>query len=73
MTDTGRASPPQEARLFDRFVRSRAAADARTDGSGLGLAITRRVAEIHGGRVTLESAPNRGSTFRLVLPAAPAD
>lgn len=74
VTDTGPGiAAAEQARLFDRFVRGRAAADARTDGSGLGLAITRRVAEIHGGRVTLESAPNRGSTFRLILPAAPAD
>jgi len=69
--DTGPGvAPAEQARLFDRFVRGPAAA-ARPEGSGLGLAIARRIAEIHGGRIALESAPGQGSTFRLVLPLAP--
>ena len=39
-------------------------------GTGLGLAIVKRVAELHGGRVGLESAPSRGATFWMLLPAA---
>jgi len=72
VTDTGPGiSPAEQARLFDRFVRGQAAAAARAAGSGLGLAISRRIAEIHGGRIAVESALGQGSTFRLILPAAP--
>ena len=41
-------------------------------GSGLGLAIVRHIAEAHGGRVEVESAPGKGSRFRLRLPLLPA-
>jgi two-component system, OmpR family, phosphate regulon sensor histidine kinase PhoR len=41
---------------------------ARNDGTGLGLAIVQTFTEAHGGTVTVESAPNVGSTFRLELP-----
>ncbi len=43
-----------------------------TKGSGLGLTIVRRVVEIHGGQVGVESETGRGSTFWLDLPARPA-
>jgi signal transduction histidine kinase len=39
-------------------------------GSGLGLPIARRSIELHGGRIEVETEPGRGSTFRIVLPAA---
>ena len=41
------------------------------EGSGLGLAIVKHVARAHHARVTVDSAPGRGSKFTLVLPAAP--
>jgi CheY-like chemotaxis protein len=40
----------------------------RYDGTGLGLAMVKRLAELHGGSVNLDSAPNRGSTFTVWLP-----
>jgi signal transduction histidine kinase len=54
--------------LFERFYRG-GSADG-TAGSGLGLAIARNLARLHGGDVTLDSSPGRGSMFTLSLPAA---
>lgn len=63
--DRGRGVP-QEARelIFERFRR----ADRRGAGSGLGLSIVRRVAEAHGGRVSVEDAPEGGAVFILHFP-----
>ncbi|HDL18942.1 MAG TPA: response regulator [Bacteroidetes bacterium] len=40
----------------------------RSGGTGLGLAVTQRILEEHGGKIEVESKPNEGSTFRLILP-----
>lgn len=68
--DEGTGIPADEQdRIFGRFARGDGAR-RRSDGAGLGLAIVRAVAEGHGGRVELESAPGAGSTFTLVLSGA---
>lgn len=56
-----------QQRIFERFVRA-APGKTRESHSGLGLAIVSSIAQAHGGYVTLESSPGRGSTFTLVLP-----
>jgi PAS domain S-box-containing protein len=56
-----------QIRVFEDFVQ---VGGHRESGSGLGLSISRRLAELLGGRLTLHSELGRGSTFRLVLPAA---
>jgi signal transduction histidine kinase len=60
--------PVEVPRIFERFFRGRTAG---ADGAGLGLAIARSVAVAHGGDISVESAPGRGSRFRVDLPAAP--
>jgi signal transduction histidine kinase len=69
VADHGPGIPPAEAdRVFERFYRSASA--TRKEGLGLGLYITRLMVEAHGGRIELESAPGRGATFHVLLPAA---
>jgi signal transduction histidine kinase len=57
-----------QARVFDRFFRADNA--AHRPGFGLGLTIVREVVHVHGGQVSVRSAPGRGSTFRITLPLA---
>lgn len=61
-------APEEHERIFDRFHRAAARAPNR-QGFGLGLSIVQELARAHGGRVEVESAIGKGSTFRLVLPA----
>jgi signal transduction histidine kinase len=69
VTDNGIGVPSDEqSRLFDRFFRSSQAASGAIPGSGLGLAITKAIVESHGGKITLESEQNRGTTVRVELP-----
>jgi PAS domain S-box-containing protein len=64
--DTGRGIAPEHVpHVFDRFWQ--AEKSSRT-GAGLGLAIARGIVEAHGGRIWVESEPERGSTFFFTLP-----
>lgn len=54
--------------LFQPFGRLDTTLTRRTGGSGLGLVITRRLVELHGGTISVESTPGSGSTFTLRLP-----
>jgi signal transduction histidine kinase len=69
VADTG-AGIPSDAlpRVFDRFYRADTARQ-QSGGTGLGLAIARMIAEQHGGTITAESEPGRGSRFTVRLPA----
>jgi signal transduction histidine kinase len=58
----------EQENLFRSFIRSEAARSGKKEGWGLGLAMVRGMAEGHGGSVTVDSAPERGTTFIIDLP-----
>ena len=69
VSDTGTGIDADDLpHIFDRFYRGRNAPG--TAGTGLGLTIARWVAEQHGGEITVDSAPGRGSRFDVMLPLA---
>jgi signal transduction histidine kinase/CheY-like chemotaxis protein len=62
-------SPEDISRLFGRFQRLSAKPTAGESSTGLGLSIVKRIIDLHGGRVTVESAgPGKGAAFRMTLP-----
>ncbi|HYH47489.1 MAG TPA: HAMP domain-containing sensor histidine kinase, partial [Thermoanaerobaculia bacterium] len=62
----------EQKKIFDRFHRVGTGLVHDVKGSGLGLAIVRHILEAHGGSVAVESRPDEGSTFSLLLPIDPA-
>jgi CheY-like chemotaxis protein/anti-sigma regulatory factor (Ser/Thr protein kinase) len=66
-TGIGIAREDQE-RIFEEFVQVRSAVQARVKGTGLGLPLCRRLADVLGGAITLESTPGVGSVFSVRLP-----
>jgi PAS domain S-box-containing protein len=69
VTDEGIGiSTEEQGRLFELF--ERLSAGARSRGLGLGLVVCKRLVEAQGGRIWVESAPGKGSTFSFTLPAA---
>ncbi|HXK12394.1 MAG TPA: HAMP domain-containing sensor histidine kinase [Vicinamibacteria bacterium] len=68
--DRGIGIPKSEQkRIFEKFYRVESSLVHATKGSGLGLALVQHIAEAHGGRVEVASAPGEGSAFTLSLPA----
>lgn len=68
--DRGAGIAPSERKaIFRRFVRGRAAVEGNVKGSGVGLAMVRHIVAAHGGEITVDSEPGRGSTFTMLLPA----
>ena len=55
-------------RIFEEFQQAHSRDGERPEGTGLGLALSRRLIELHGGRIWVESEPGRGSTFVFTLP-----
>jgi two-component system heavy metal sensor histidine kinase CusS len=70
VSDTGPGMAPENLpRVFDRFYRSEEGR-ALAEGTGLGLAIAKSIVELHGGSISVESAPGKGTTFVLRFPAS---
>ena len=69
ISDTGIGmSAAQMEKIFDAFVQADRSTSKNYGGTGLGLAICKGYCEIMGGKISVESAPGKGSVFRVVLP-----
>lgn len=74
VSDTGRGIPPEDLpHIFEKFKQGRTRNTAYEEGTGLGLTIVRQLVALHGGRVEVTSAVDRGSTFTVHLPQRPPD
>jgi signal transduction histidine kinase/CHASE3 domain sensor protein len=70
-TGVGIAEGDRE-RIFEEFQQVDSSSTRKKGGTGLGLAIARRIVELHGGRIWVESTPGQGSTFAFTLPLSVA-
>ena len=67
--DTGVGIPPEHhLRIFDEFYQLDSATTRQVEGTGLGLSLTRRLVDLHSGRISLESEPGKGSVFTFRIP-----
>jgi len=69
VADTGVGIPPEELpKIFDKFYRVKHPKTRQVLGTGLGLAIVKGIVEAHHGTIDVESVPDSGTTFRILLP-----
>ncbi|MBE7560057.1 HAMP domain-containing protein [bacterium] len=72
VADSGIGIPHEhQDSIFESFTQVDGSDTREYGGTGLGLAITKKLVELHGGMITLQSTPNQGSTFTVVLPQCP--
>ncbi|MBI3922554.1 MAG: hypothetical protein HY318_14115 [Armatimonadetes bacterium] len=72
VSDTGIGIDPEDlSRVFNEFYRSNGARHFNPVGTGLGLSIVKSIVESHQGSIDVESVNGKGTTFRVLLPAAP--
>jgi two-component system phosphate regulon sensor histidine kinase PhoR len=70
VADQGHGIEPQELeKIFEEFYRTRKAREMERDGTGLGLSIVQRAVESLGGRLTVYSEIEKGTTFHIFFPA----
>jgi two-component system phosphate regulon sensor histidine kinase PhoR len=71
VSDTGIGIPKEHLpRIFERFYVVDKSRSRQNAGTGLGLSIVKHIVQLHGGTVTVESAPGRGTTFTILFPTA---
>ena len=67
--DTGPGIAPEDQRkIFEEFQQVDNSSTRQKGGSGLGLAISKRIVEMHGGTIEVQSVLGEGSTFRILIP-----
>ena len=72
--DTGPGiAPEDQVKIFDEFQQVDSSSTRDKGGTGLGLAILKRIIEMHGGAIAVESAVGFGSIFRITLPIRVAE
>ena len=72
VTDHGQGIPAEEhKKIFEPFYRGRRAIDDQIHGTGLGLNLVKKIVEAHGGTIRVESVPDHGAAFIVLLPVAP--
>jgi signal transduction histidine kinase len=70
ITDTGPGIPPEEAgKIFDEFYQMSQPGLEKSKGVGLGLAISKKLVEMHGGKIQVNSIFGSGSRFSFTVPA----
>ena len=70
ITDSGVGIDTEELpHIFERFYRGEHAQDIFPEGSGLGLPMAKSIVDAHGGEISIDSQPGRGTTVRVQLPA----
>jgi len=71
VADNGPGIPEEDLpHIFEKMYRVEKEGTRAVEGSGLGLSIVKRIVELHGGQIAVESAVGRGTTFRVRLPLA---
>jgi signal transduction histidine kinase len=65
-------APEDQEAIFEEFRQARVPEGRHPGGTGLGLPLARRLVELHGGRLWVESSLGEGATFRFTLPTQPA-
>ncbi len=74
VTDTGSGiAPADQQKIFEEFQQADSSSTRKKGGTGLGLSIAKRIIELHGGRIWVESSLGHGSTFRFTLPVRVED
>jgi len=69
VADTGPGiAPADQQKIFEELQQVDSSSTRRKGGTGLGLSIAKRIVELHGGRMWVESSPGKGSTFWFTLP-----
>jgi signal transduction histidine kinase len=69
VSDTGPGiAPADQAKIFEEFQQVDSSSTRKKGGTGRGLSIAKRIIEMHGGRIWVESSPGKGSTFWFTLP-----
>ena len=69
ISDTGVGiAPEDQIHIFERFYKADKARDRSLGGNGLGLSLVKKIVELHGGGVTVESTLGEGTMFETILP-----